>query len=275
MQLSCIPVSFFSDIIEGKMSFRQWAELGKEAGLDAVDLSVMFFKDSSRQTLAAARSQVEDAGMQIAMLNTYPDMSHPDAAQRAKEIEAEIANVEMAAALGAKMVRVVAGQAHPETGRQEGIAWVTAGIKQVADATIDTGVQLVYENHGKPGAWQYTDFSQPPDIFLEIARGIADTSVGINYDSANATAFSDDPVALLEAVIDRVVSVHAADTGVKGQLTPVVVGEGIAPIEALFTVLHRAGWDRWMCIEEASFQGPEGLKKAARFCREAWESTRS
>ena len=45
MQLSCLPVSFFRDIQEGRMSVGQWAEMGARAGLDAIDLSIALVPD--------------------------------------------------------------------------------------------------------------------------------------------------------------------------------------------------------------------------------------
>ena len=37
MKLSCLPVSFYSDIIAGRMSLGEWARMGVELGLDAVN----------------------------------------------------------------------------------------------------------------------------------------------------------------------------------------------------------------------------------------------
>lgn len=34
MKVSCLQVSFFSEIMNGKMSLREWAHIGKGAGLD-------------------------------------------------------------------------------------------------------------------------------------------------------------------------------------------------------------------------------------------------
>ena len=270
MQLSCLPVSFFNDIISGKMSVAQWAQMGRELGLDAVDLSILFVPDRSPAAIAALRRDVESAGMRVTMVTSYPDFTHPDAAQRRRELELEQEAVVVAAGLGAQYLRVTAGQAHPETPRAAGIAWAIEGLTRLVEATRGSGVTLVYENHGKPGAWQYTDFSQPPDIFLEIARGVAPTGLGINFDTANAVAFADDPLALLEAVIGRVVTVHAADTAVRGRLEMVVLGTGLAPFPAIFRRLKQAGWDGWICMEEGSMRGREGVAAAARYIREAW-----
>ncbi len=251
MKLSCLPVSFFDDILKGRMSVGEWAQMGADLGLDAIDLTILFVSDRSRAALAALRRDIEAAGMRVAMVATYPDFTHPDPAQRERELTLEQEAVVAAAALGAALVRVAAGQAHPETGLEE-------------------GVTLVYETHAKPGVWDYTDFSQPPDIFLEIVRRTAGVGLGVNFDTGNATSFAENPAAMLEQVIDRVVSVHAADTAVPGEFRPVLLGTGATPYPELFGRLKRAGWDGWICMEEASFQGRAGVEAATHFIRQAW-----
>jgi sugar phosphate isomerase/epimerase len=132
------------------------------------------------------------------------------------------------------------------------------------------GVRLVYENHAKPGAWQYTDFSQPPEIFLEILAGVTDPALGVNFDTGNAAAFAPDPLDLLERVLPRVASVHASDTSTRGALNHTLLGTGLAPYPAIFGRLKRAGWDGWICMEEASFRGREGVRLAAEYVRRVW-----
>jgi len=271
MQLSCLPVSLFTEIIDGRMSLADWARLGRSLGLDAVDLSILFLPQPTVEAARGARRQIEDAGSRVAMLTTYPDFTHPDAAQRRRELEIAVESVRIAEALGADLVRVTAGQAHPATGRAEGIAWATEGLTQLLKSVDGSSVRPVYENHAKPGAWEYTDFSTPPEVFLEIARGTASAGLGINFDTGNAAAFAADPLALLDQVLERVVSVHVADTAVFGELKPVPLGTGIAPIGAMLDRLASAGWDGWLCMEEASFQGSAGIEAAARFVRAAWE----
>ena len=271
MKLSCLPVSFFTDIIGGSMTVAEWARMGRDLGLDAIDISILFVPDRSRGAVLALRKQIEAAGMRVAMVTSYPDFTHPDAAQRDRELALAQEVVDVAAGMGAEMVRVTAGQAHPETGRQEGIRWATEGLTRLADSRRTSGVRLVYENHAKPGAWQYTDFSQSPDIFLAIARATAGVGLGINFDTANATAFSGNPVDLLGECLDRLVSVHAADTSEHGALKPVLLGTGLTPFAAIFRRLVQAGWSNWICIEEASFQGRDGVERAARFVRQQWE----
>lgn len=272
MQLSCLPVSFFPEIIDGRMTLAEWARMAAGVGLDGLDLSTLFLHDRSDKALAVLRREIEATGLGVIMLTSYPDFTHPDAAQRRRELAQAQDVVRVATALGAKFVRVTAGQAHPRTSLQDGIDWAVEGLTCLYESSRDSAVTLAYENHGKPSAWEYTDFSQPPEIFLEIARRTADLGLPINFDTANATSFADNPLALLEEVVDRVVSVHAADTARRGALVPVLLGTGVAPFGVLFRRLKEAGFDGWLCMEEASGQGREGVEAAARFIRQAWEA---
>ena len=252
------------------MGVREWAGLGARFGLDAVDLSILFLPERTLSAAAAVRKQVEEAGMRVAMLATYPDFTHPDVDRRRHEIALAKQSVALAAEMGAELMRVTAGQAHPETSRSSGLEWAVEGLSELVLAAEGSGVTLVYENHSKPGIWPYTDFSTPQDVFLEIFHDTAAFALGVNFDTANATVFTPDPVALLRQVIGRVISIHAADTATCGELRPVLLGTGVVPFDTLLACLRAAGWDNWICIEEASFRGASGVAQAVDFIRQAW-----
>jgi sugar phosphate isomerase/epimerase len=270
MKLSCLPVSFFADITSGKMSVAEWARMGTGLKLDAVDLSILFLPERNIKAAETIRRQVEDEGTSVTMLTTYPDFTHPDPAQRKKELEMEIEAVQLAAGLGAQFVRVTAGQAHPETSIKDGITWATDGLSRLVEEAGNLGVQLAYENHAKPGPWEYTDFSQPPEIFLDILSRVNSSRLGVNFDTGNATAFATDPIAFLGTIIGRVVSVHASDTSERGRLNHVLLGTGVTPFRALFHGLKSSGWDGWICMEEASGLGRPGVEAAAHTIRRIW-----
>jgi sugar phosphate isomerase/epimerase len=270
MKLSCLPVSFFPEITSGQMSVAEWARMGAELGLDAIDLSILFLPERSLACAARLRRQIEAEGMRVTMVTTYPDFTHPDSAQRAQELALEQEAIFIAAEVGAELVRVTAGQAHPETGLQEGVDWAIEGLTRLVETTRSSGITLAYENHAKPGVWSYTDFSQAPEIFLNIVAGTAPCGLRINFDTGNASAFAADPVALLRQVLPRVVSIHASDSASKGELRHVLLGTGVTPYHDLFECLKGAGWDEWICMEEASYRGRAGVEAAARFVRQAW-----
>ena len=270
MFLSCLPVSYFDQIIQGEKSIAQWAAEAAALGLDAVDLSVLFFKDQNRDQLKRIREDVESVGVRVALINTYPELTHPDSQERKRQVSQLTHDIAAAAQLGARAVRVTSGQAHPETSRVDGIHWVLEGLASAAEVATNYGIELVYENHSQPGIWNYPDFNLPTDVFLEIADRLRDTSIGLLFDTANPLVYGDEPLDVLESIIDRVVWLHAADIGVRGALTPVVIGTGIVPFDQIFTRLHQARFDGGISLEEASGQGAAGLEQAVTFIRDAW-----
>jgi sugar phosphate isomerase/epimerase len=274
VKLSCLPVSFYPELIAGHMRLGEWARMGAELGLDAVDVSVLFFADRSPRAVARARQEVEEQGISLGMMSTYPDFTHPDPTRRAYELDAALEALDLAANLGVRYLRAIAGQAHPETGRQEGIGWAVEGLQALVEASRGSGVAVVYENHDQAGVMAYLDFSAPPEVFLAICQATAKAGLGINFDTANAVVHSPDPLALLDQVIDRVVTVHASDTRSAERLAPAVIGAGVVPFAPLFERLCRAGWDNWLCIEEASGQGRAGVEAAVQYIRQAWAEAR-
>ena len=99
-----------------------------------------------------------------------------------------------------------------------------------------------------------------------------DTDVGINFDTANIIAYGADPIPVLKKVVDRVVTVHAADTSTKGALTPPVVGTGLVPFKEIFSILKASGFDNYICIEEWSNSGLEGIATSIANIRKLWAS---
>jgi sugar phosphate isomerase/epimerase len=248
-----------------------WARIALDVGLDAIDLSILLIKERRQDYLEEIREELENCGIGVTMVTTYPDFTHPDPAQRAREIAKSGEEIAVAAQLGAKLVRVTAGQAHPDTGRDDGIAWAVKGLTDVLEIAGDHSLTLVFENHYKAPIWQYADFSFPTDIFLEIVKRTSGTALGVNWDTANTLAYGDDPIPVLEKVLDRVVSVHAAETARRGDLKPVLIGTGLVPFHEMFSMLKEAGFDGWLCIEEASQQGESGVEAATQFIRRTWE----
>jgi sugar phosphate isomerase/epimerase len=105
---------------------------------------------------------------------------------------------------------------------------------------------LVYQNHAKPGAWEYTGFSQPPVIFRSIVEATNQSGLGINFDTANATAFANEPLDLLEKIIHSAICMHVADIKTKRVLHHASLGSGVMPFKAIFDLLKRYDWDGYV-----------------------------
>jgi sugar phosphate isomerase/epimerase len=272
MKLSCLSVSLFPAIINGEMTIKEYAEFCRDLGLDGFDLGIVQLKNHTPRYLNQLNKELNDVGIGITMITTYPDFTHPDPMQRAREFEFLRHDIALASGLGAKFLRITAGQAHPEMPVEKGINLVVENFRNIAPVAAEFGIKLVYEDHSKPGAWDYMDFSNPPEIFLSIARQIADTSIGINFDTANILVAGENrTLEVLEQVIDRVETIHVAETATLGKMDPVLLGTGLAPIRDVFALLKKHGWDNWLCIEEWGNMGKEGVKKAVGYTRNIWD----
>jgi sugar phosphate isomerase/epimerase len=271
MKLSCVPVSFFQPLVSGEMALEEWFTIAREIGLDGVECSIGFLTDTSHQRLSQLRSAADAEGLQVHVLTCQPNFTHPDARCRNEQLDMMRGNLHIASALGAQFVRVTAGQRHPETSVEDGIAWAIEGISRLADFARHQNLTLAYENHSKSAFWQYGDFSQPEEIFLAIANGLRDADgVGVNFDTANPVAINVDPVDLYEKVWDRVVTVHVNETARAGAYEPAVIGQGVVPFADIFAAMQSHGYDGWLSMEETSRTGRKGIEQGARFIRETW-----
>jgi len=270
MKFSTLPVSFYRDFAGGQRSLGEWFRFAGELGLDGADISIAHLASLTPSYLAQLRREASDAGVQVAMVVTYSDFTHPDAQERLRQQGEVHSFIDAAAQLGAPFVRVTAGQRHPAVNEVEGIAWAVEGLTSCLDHAAQAGVTLTYENHTKGSVWTYNDFTQPARIFLEVMERTAGTGLRLLYDTANTLGSGDDPLAVLEAVLDRIDVIHVNDIQRAGVFEPCLVGTGVAPNRAIFTRLTAAGFDNWISVEEASNTGEEGFRRAIPYVKELW-----
>jgi sugar phosphate isomerase/epimerase len=270
VKLSCLPVSLYPDLSAGRLTLADWFRLAGDLGLDGADISVVHLASRASDYLKSLRRQAQDAGVQIAMLVTYTDFTHPDAQERMRQVDELRAFVAVAHELGAPLIRVTAGQAHPGVDRRAAVGWAAQGLISCLDEAAQAGLILAYENHTKGYAWTYNDFSQPAEIFLEIVDQTEGSGLRILYDTANTLAAGDDPLAVLERVKHRVAVIHTNDIRRAGYFEPCLLGEGVAPILPIYRTLRDAGFDGWISVEEASKRGEEGFRLAIPYADQRW-----
>lgn len=270
MKLSCLPVSLYPDLASGRLTLAGWFRLAAELGFDGADLSVAHIADRTPAYLEGLRRQAGEAGVQLLMLATYTDFTHPDAAERARQVDDLRAWIEAANHLGMRFIRVTAGQAHPGVSEAGGLSWAAEGLVACLGDAAAAGVELLYENHVRGAVWSQNDFTQPVSRFLEVVRRTDGTSLKILFDTANALALNDDPLELLPQVLDRVGAVHLSDIRRAGAFEPTIIGTGATPIPQLFQLLVQHGFDGWVSIEEGSRIGEQSFRQAVAYADQAW-----
>jgi len=271
MKLSCLPVSFFQAIaVDRTMAVDDWLAFAKEIGLDGTECSLGFVEPIGKLTGAEMRRKCDAAGVPVSMVTCHPDFTHPDPAERARQLEDMSRNLRLAVELGAPLARVLSGQRHPGVTDAEGIAWAIDGLRRLSEIGDGLGVRLALENHTKSFFWSYFDFAQRSEVLLRILDGLRGTSLGVNFDSANPLVAGEETLPIFEQVKDRLAILHVADTDTKGEFRFCRIGTGIAPIAEVLKRARAQGYDGWVSIEEASRTGPDGFREAVRYVRQAW-----
>ncbi len=262
------------------MSVFDWIAMAKDLDADGLEMYDGFFNTLDDPYIDSVGDAIRAAGFAMPMLCCSPDFTNPDADARKRAVERECALVAVTRRLGGEgaVCRVLSGQRYPEVSRERGLAWVVECIAQVLPVAHEQNVILGLENHYKDGFWAYPEFAQKKDVFLELLNAIPDrTHFGVQYDPSNAIVAGDDPIDLLIAVADRVVSMHASDRylvegttledlrgtdgtlGYSPSLKHGVTGKGLNDYEAIFRILAAQGYRGWVSIED----GMNGLGEMA------------
>ncbi|MBI3881155.1 MAG: sugar phosphate isomerase/epimerase, partial [Verrucomicrobia bacterium] len=272
MPLAAFPKCFIHDLCVARtMTVGQWIDrAARELDIDGLEFYWGFTPAEDDAALKQLRAQAEAHGLSVPMMCYSPDFTMPDAAGRVREVEKEKRAIEVTATLGGKFCRVLSGQRRAEVSRADGVKFAADCITSLLPHAERHGVTLVLENHYKDGFWQFPEFAQKLDVFLELLAAIPRSPwFGVNYDPSNAIIAGDDPLALLEAVKDRVVTMHASDRYFEGGTiedlrkheahphagyAPIlkhgVIGRGLNDYDRIFSILKRAGFHGWISIED-------------------------
>lgn len=283
-RLAAFPKCFMDELcVHRTMSVLDWIELAGTLGVDGLEFYSGFLRTDEGFLL-----EVQDAlrrhNLQMPMLCCSPDFTQPDPLLLEQEIEREKRMIELTAFFGGRYCRVLSGQRRPGLSREAGTEQVVRVIKSLLAFAADHGVILTMENHYKDNYWEYPEFAQKMDVFIEIVDQIESPWFGVNYDPSNTILAGEDPIELLERVKHRVVTMHASDrylksgtiedlrreensAGYAARLTHGVIGKGMNDYDKIFSILQSVGFDSWISIEDG-MNGMDDLRQSVQFLRE-------
>ena len=267
-KISCLPVSLFDEFFAGTRTIAQWSSQAVELGLDSVDIHALFMREKSIAEVEQIRKELT---LPVFMVSTYSDFTNPSAEKREEAKVVAEGDMQRAAAMGAQYIRLTAGQAYPGQKDEDTIRWVYDGYAHCAELSQKYGVGILMENHAKPGAWDYPDFNFNMERVLALWDALKELPISVNFDTANAYALHDWK-RILEAVKGRIATIHLNALETIEPLKFALVGEGLAPLQEIVQAVVDTGFTGRLCIEEAGYQGWDGMKKAAAFARNLVEN---
>ena len=284
-KLAAFPKAWLDDLcVHNTMTIRQWVDLAKTVDVDGLEFYSGFSELAAGPSAwRDARKISNDKGLEIPMLCCSPDFTHPDPAFRRQQIELEKSWIDMTAALGGQFCRVLSGQRRPEVTRADGVRYAAESIEACIPHAAAHGITLIIENHYKDNYWQFPEFAQKADVFCELVERIRAPHFGVNYDPSNTILAGEDPLALLERVKHRVVTMHASDrylaegtvedlrkeedsVGYAKRLRHGVIGRGLNDYDAIFSTLAAVGFHGWISIEDG-VNGIDEMRESVAFLR--------
>ena len=286
IHIAVYPKCYEYDIgLHRSMTVFDWIKMaGKHLTVDGLEMYERFFTSLEDDYLLQVRDAAHSYGFRLPMFICSPDFTHPDLDERKRAIDYQCKMIEITAFLGGEgaVCRILSGQKYPEVSREQGVQWVVEAINKVIPIAKQYGVVLGMENHYKDSQWENPEFAMRMDVFLEIINAIDEREYfGVQYDPSNAIIAGDNPLELLDAIKDRVVSMHASDRffinkdgtnnqvnskgiGYAANLCHGVIGKGLNDYDTIFKTLHSAKFSGWVSIEDG-LNGIEEMQESFIF----------
>ncbi len=289
MRIAAFPKCYLDDIcVHRTMDVFDWIRMSESLDVEGLELYEGFVASLEGPYLDSIGEALAARGYEMPMLCVSADFTHPQLEMRQKAVEHQVNMMQVARHLGGEGVtcRILTGQRYPDLSLEVGLDLVVEAFQTVLPVAAELGVVLALENHYKDGYWLYPEFAQKMEVFLRVLERIPDSKwFGIQYDPSNALVAGDDPIALLDAVLPRVVTVHASDRyltpdtslealrvqdgsiGYLDELQHGVTGQGLNDYDAIFSRLASRNFAGWVSIEDG-MNGMEEMKRSVDFLKE-------
>ncbi len=200
--------------------------------------------DTDPQKIAA---MMIDAGVKMSALSTHSDLLSPEfGVLYARK------GIHYAKALGVDIVQICEDMYPPKwMTEQDAFDLMRVTLKAIAETCADNWVYLGIEQHGP--------YTAKIDKLQRILSLVESPWIRVNYDCGNTFLSGTDPYEMLEAVIDKVIHVHAKDISVRqadeerGKVTGTAVGcacgDGVIDWHRVIGRLKKAGYDGVLSVE--------------------------
>ena len=214
------------------------------------DLDLLNCPEFQMKTVGATGRWLADQDLSICCIDTSCTFDSRDADERRKQVELALRHAELAAALGAPLIRVFPDKIQTGATRCETRDNIAACLHDVAQHA-PAGVRIALETHG--------DFARG-HIAAEIMRLANHPKVALIWDVANSVAAGDSIEESARAVAPYLAHVHLRDArAIKGHehWLPVLAGRGAISFTDAVNALRRLAYDGYVSFEWEKYWHPE------------------
>ncbi len=161
------------------MSLFQLLEFCAEQNFDAVDPTGYFFpgypKAPSNSFLSEFKRRAHELGLDISGTGVRNDLATPDKAARANDVQHIKEWIEVAARMGAPVLRVFSGKRPTDAAWDQVAKWMVDDLRQCVDHASKFGVIIGIQNHA--------DFLTTSDEVLKIVNLVNSPWFGVIVDT--------------------------------------------------------------------------------------------
>src|SRR5512139_3600059 len=179
IKLSCNLYSFNAPLRSGEMSLEQVVDLCAERGFDAVDPTGYYFpghpEPPADDYVHALKLRAFRNGLDVSGTGVRNDFTVPEAAKREADVDHVKRWVEVAAKLGAPVLRVFDGRGEAKGATREQMKeWVAGCLRECAAHGERHGVVIAYQNHN--------ELLKTADEVLVLRERVGSDWFGLNVD---------------------------------------------------------------------------------------------
>jgi sugar phosphate isomerase/epimerase len=236
-------------------TIEQAAQNGRAAGYEGIELRLLDGEVVLPTLPAAERRRVRAAcaaeDLALICLDTSVRIAQPDQAAREQQLQDGLAMLEMAAELGAPVVRVFAGP--PEgAALADAVAGAVACLTPLAERAEALGVVVALETH---------DAFCDSHIVAQVLDQVPGPGAGALWDLLHPFRIGEPYAETLGRLRDRLAHVHIKDgrppAGGGSNWDLKLLGEGIVPTADIIAALRASGYNGWLAVEWEKKWHPE------------------
>ena len=278
MKISVSSYSFSQAIRSGALTQLTCVAKAKEMGFDAIefiDIDGAPDLEVQKENARKIRAEADRVGIEINAYTIGANLFQPTAEAQAAEVQRLKGQVEVAAILGAKVMRHDVCYRLGKTGASRSfdlmLPTIADGARRVTEYAETLGITTCTENHGY--------IAQDSDRVERLFNAVNHDNYGLLVDIGNFICVDEDPARAVSRLAPYAVHVHLKDMLVRPEPTGpccnptrggnyfcgTVVGEGDIPVKQCLRIIKATGYDGFISLEyEGSEDCISGIARGLR-----------
>ena len=244
-KISLNAYSFNELLRTGKTTLDDILEFCAKQNFDAIDMTGYYFPGypeiPADEYIYHVKRKAHQLGLEISGTGIRNEFAEPDKIKRAAEVVFVKRWIEVAAKLGAPVIRIFTGKLLPQNYTWEQVAeWIAEDIKSCVDYGKQHGVIVAVQNHN--------DFVKTADQAINLIKKVNSEWFGLVLDTGSFVTL--DPYSEIKKT-----AAYAVNWQIKEKLN-YNGKEELMDLEKLFRIIHSSSYRGYLPIETLSPGNP-------------------